>query len=100
MDWTENGCISEERSGPNKLFSESFIDAYRQLYPDEKNAFTWWSKGVSYFQAVITVKCLLTSGVGTVTEETTDGLKRYTADCAAGNTTITVTAARTYNIKI
>ncbi|MBQ9549836.1 MAG: exodeoxyribonuclease III [Lachnospiraceae bacterium] len=43
MDWAENGYTSEERSSLNKLFSEGFIDAYRLLYPDEKNAFTWWS---------------------------------------------------------
>lgn len=43
MDWAENGYTSEERSSLNKLFDEGFTDAYRMLYPDEKNAFTWWS---------------------------------------------------------
>lgn len=43
MDWAENGYTSGERSSLNKLFDKGFIDAYRMLYPDEKNAFTWWS---------------------------------------------------------
>ena len=62
--------------------------------------FKTYNKDISYFQAVINVKCLLTSGVGTVTATSTDGLKTYSASCAAGNTTLTVTAARTYNIKV
>lgn len=43
MDWAENGYASDERSNLLSVIDDGFIDAYRHLYPDEENAFTWWS---------------------------------------------------------
>ena len=43
IDWAEQGYISDERSNLQNLLDDGFTDAYRFLYPDEKNAFTWWS---------------------------------------------------------
>ena len=62
--------------------------------------FTDYEVDVEYFSASLTVKCLITAGVGTVTATSTDGEKIYTADCGVGDTTLTITAARTYDIKV
>ena len=43
IDWAEQGYISDERSNLQSLLDDGFTDAYRFLYPEEKNAFTWWS---------------------------------------------------------
>ena len=43
IDWAEQGYISDERFNLQSLLDNGFTDAYRFLYPDEKNAFTWWS---------------------------------------------------------
>lgn len=43
MNLAEQGYISDERSNLIGLMEDGFVDAYRYLYPDQKNAFTWWS---------------------------------------------------------
>ena len=40
---TEQGWISDERNNLQNLIDMGFVDAFRYLYPDEENAFTWWS---------------------------------------------------------
>ena len=37
------GFSDEERSKMTKLLSSGFVDTFRHLYPDEKDAYTWWS---------------------------------------------------------
>lgn len=37
------GFTDEERSKMTKLLDSNFIDTYRYLYPDDKDAYTWWS---------------------------------------------------------
>ena len=37
------GFTDEERDKMTKLLEAGFIDTYRYLYPDEENAYTWWS---------------------------------------------------------
>lgn len=37
------GFSDEERAGMTDLLEHGFIDAFRELYPDEKNAYTFWS---------------------------------------------------------
>ena len=43
MSWAEQGYISDERANLMRLLDEGFTDAYRHLYPNQENAFTWWS---------------------------------------------------------
>ncbi|XP_058451653.1 recombination repair protein 1 [Malaya genurostris] len=37
------GFTQEERDGMTKLLSLGFVDTFRQLYPDQKGAYTFWS---------------------------------------------------------
>lgn len=37
------GFSPEERASFSKLLDSGFIDAYRYLYPDERDRYTWWS---------------------------------------------------------
>lgn len=37
------GFTPEEREGFTNLLSYGFIDTYREFYPDEKGAYTFWS---------------------------------------------------------
>lgn len=37
------GFSIEERNDFSKLLSYGYIDAFRYLYPDKKDAYTWWS---------------------------------------------------------
>lgn len=37
------GFTDEERSKMTKLLEAGFIDTYRLLYPNQENAYTWWS---------------------------------------------------------
>lgn len=37
------GFTIEERNKMSKLLEAGFVDAYRYLYPDQENAYTWWS---------------------------------------------------------
>ncbi len=37
------GFTDEERGKFSKLLDSGFIDTFRYLYPDEKDAYTWWS---------------------------------------------------------
>ena len=38
-----SGFTIEERKSFSDLLSEGFIDTFRYLYPDRKDAYTWWS---------------------------------------------------------
>ena len=37
------GFTDEERNKMTKLLEAGFIDTYRYLYPNQENAYTWWS---------------------------------------------------------
>ena len=37
------GFTDEEREKMTILLSSGFVDSYRKLYPDKKDAYTWWS---------------------------------------------------------
>lgn len=37
------GFSDEEREKMTKLLDSGFIDTFRHLYPDKKDAYTWWS---------------------------------------------------------
>lgn len=37
------GIASDERSNVEKLLEMGFVDAYRCLYPNARDAYTWWS---------------------------------------------------------
>lgn len=37
------GFSDEERAGMTDLLEHGFIDTFRDLYPDEKKAYTFWS---------------------------------------------------------
>ncbi len=37
------GFSDEERAGMTELLQCGFIDTFRALYPDKKDAYTWWS---------------------------------------------------------
>jgi exodeoxyribonuclease-3 len=39
----KHGFTKEERMGLSSLISSGFIDTFRSLHPDEKDAYTWWS---------------------------------------------------------
>lgn len=38
-----SGFTEEERGKMTKLLSNGFIDTFRSLYPDQHEAYTWWS---------------------------------------------------------
>lgn len=38
-----SGFTIEERGEMTKLLEAGFVDSYRYLYPEQENAFTWWS---------------------------------------------------------
>ena len=37
------GFTDEERNKMTQLLSEGFTDSFRYLYPNQENAYTWWS---------------------------------------------------------
>ena len=37
------GFTDEERDKMTKLLNSGFIDTFRYLYPDKKDAYSWWS---------------------------------------------------------
>ena len=37
------GFTDEEREKMTQLLSEGFTDSFRYLYPNQENAYTWWS---------------------------------------------------------
>ncbi len=37
------GFTDEERSKFSRLLSQGFVDTYRYFYPDQQDAYTWWS---------------------------------------------------------
>ncbi|XP_055603288.1 DNA-(apurinic or apyrimidinic site) endonuclease [Uranotaenia lowii] len=37
------GFTPEERAGMSKLLSLGFVDTFRQIYPDQKSAYTFWT---------------------------------------------------------
>jgi exodeoxyribonuclease-3 len=37
------GFSDEEREGFTRLLDSGFIDSFRHLYPDKKDAYSWWS---------------------------------------------------------
>ena len=37
------GFTIEERTKMTELLSSGFVDSFRYLYPDKKDAYTWWS---------------------------------------------------------
>lgn len=37
------GFSDEERGKMTELLSAGFIDTFRYFYPDQKDAYTWWS---------------------------------------------------------
>ncbi len=37
------GFSDEERAGFTKLLESGFIDSFRQLHPEERDAYSWWS---------------------------------------------------------
>lgn len=37
------GFTEEERAGFDKLLSLGFVDTFRELYPDQRDAYTYWS---------------------------------------------------------
>jgi exodeoxyribonuclease-3 len=38
-----SGFTEEERREMTKLYESGFVDSFRYLYPEEVNAYTWWS---------------------------------------------------------
>lgn len=38
-----SGFTDEERGKMSQLLASGFIDSYRQLYPTQEDAYTWWS---------------------------------------------------------
>ncbi|MBR1435990.1 MAG: exodeoxyribonuclease III [Bacteroidales bacterium] len=43
MSFAELGYMSDERASLMQLFESGFVDAFRYVYPDAEEAFTWWS---------------------------------------------------------
>ena len=37
------GFTDEEREGMSNLLAEGFLDTFRHLYPDQKDAYSWWT---------------------------------------------------------
>ena len=37
------GFTDQEREGLSNLLAEGFLDTFRHLYPDQENAYSWWS---------------------------------------------------------
>ena len=37
------GYTIEERTAFKKLLDSGFVDSFRYLYPDQKDAYSWWS---------------------------------------------------------
>ena len=37
------GFTDEERQKMTELLDAGFVDSFRYLYPDKKDAYTWWS---------------------------------------------------------
>lgn len=38
------GFTPEEREGMDNIISAGFVDTFRQFYPDETDAYTWWTQ--------------------------------------------------------
>ncbi|MCD7920561.1 MAG: exodeoxyribonuclease III [Clostridiales bacterium] len=43
QEWNAEGFSSEERDNLIALINSGFVDCYRQIHPDEKGKFSWWS---------------------------------------------------------
>ena len=41
--WAEQGYMSEERESLEELLESGFTDVFRSLYPEQAEAYTWWS---------------------------------------------------------
>ncbi len=39
----KHGFTTEEREGFDKMIATGFLDTFRTLHPDEKDAYTWWT---------------------------------------------------------
>ena len=39
----DEGYLSDERAGLAAIVDHGFVDAFRQVHPDEPDAYTWWS---------------------------------------------------------
>lgn len=39
----EHGFTEEEREGIDNLLSAGYVDSFRKLHPNEKDAYTWWT---------------------------------------------------------
>ena len=39
----EHGYTQEERAGFDKMLAAGFVDSFRSLHPDQKDAYTWWT---------------------------------------------------------
>jgi len=39
-----SGFLKEERAWIDQLLNSGFIDSYRYFYPQQKDAYTWWSQ--------------------------------------------------------
>lgn len=37
------GFTQEERDGFTKLLDDGFVDSFRELYPDKKNVYSFWT---------------------------------------------------------
>lgn len=37
------GFTKEEREGMTEFLGDGYVDSYRHFYPDNKNAYTFWS---------------------------------------------------------
>ena len=41
--WDRQGYASDEAANIETLLELGFVDAFRELYPDKENCYTWWS---------------------------------------------------------
>jgi exodeoxyribonuclease III len=46
------GFTKEEREGFERILDEGYLDVYRELYPNQKDAYTWWNQRAPGFRAV------------------------------------------------
>ena len=39
----KHGFTDEERAGFNNIIDAGFVDSFRSLHPEQKDAYTWWT---------------------------------------------------------